>query len=112
MILITGATGNNGVEIVKLLSRRGVPCRALVRTSAKSGLLSGLPGVEIVYGDFARPETLAPALQGIDKALLMSSADPRLPELQGNFIQAAKRAGVRYVVKFSGAWKMNGVELR
>lgn len=112
MILITGATGNNGVEIVKLLSRRGVPCRALARTSAKSGLLSGLPGVEIVYGDFARPETLAPALQGVDKALLMSSADPRLPELQGNFIQAAKRAGVRYVVKFSGAWKMNDVELR
>ena len=33
MILITGATGTNGIEIVKLLSRSGVPCRALVRTS-------------------------------------------------------------------------------
>ena len=112
MILITGATGNNGIEIVKLLSRRGVPCRALVRTAEKSGMLSGLPGVEVVYGDFAYPETLAQALKGIDRALLISSADPRLPELQGNFVQAAKRAGVPYVVKFSGAWSMGGADLR
>jgi len=50
----------------------------------------------------ADPDALAPALDGIDRALLISSIDPRLPELQGNFVQAAKRAGVRYVVKFSG----------
>jgi uncharacterized protein YbjT (DUF2867 family) len=112
MILITGATGNNGIEIVKLLSRRGIPCRALVRTSEKATALSGLSGVEVVYGDFAHPETLAPALKGINKALLISSADPRLPELQGNFVQAAKRAGVPYVVKFSGAWSMGGADLR
>ena len=112
MILITGATGTNGIEIVKLLSRKGVPCRALVRTSEKSGILSGLPGIEIAYGDFGQPESLAPALNGIHKALLISSADPRLPELQGNFIQAAKRAGVPYVVKFSGAWSMGGADLR
>jgi len=36
MILITGATGTNGIEIVKLLSRSGVPCRALVRNSQSS----------------------------------------------------------------------------
>ena len=102
MILITGATGNNGLEIVKLLSRTGVPCRALVRSIEKSGALANLPGVRLVYGDFADPDALAPALEGIDRALLISSIDPRLPELQGNFILAAKRAGVRHVVKFSG----------
>jgi uncharacterized protein YbjT (DUF2867 family) len=112
MILITGATGNSGREIVKLLSGMGVPCRALVRTSEKAGAIDGLPGVEVVHGDFAQPETLAPALDGIDKALLISSADPRLPELQGNFVHAAKRAGVPYVVKFSGAWSMGGADLR
>ena len=102
MILVTGATGNNGLEIVKLLSRTGVRCRALVRSIEKSGALANLPGVRLVYGDFADPDALAPALEGIDRALLISSIDPRLPELQGNFIRAAKRAGVRYVVKFSG----------
>lgn len=112
MILITGATGNNGGEIVRLLSRTGVPCRALVRTNEKAAVLVGLPGVELAYGDFARPDSLAVALEGIDRALLISSADPKLPELQGNFIQAAKRAGVPYVVKFSGAWAMDGADLR
>jgi uncharacterized protein YbjT (DUF2867 family) len=112
MILITGATGTNGVETVKLLSRSGVPCRALVRTPEKANALSGLHDVEIVRGDFERPETLSPALKGIDKALLISSIDPRLPEIQGKFVQAAKRAGVRHVVKFSGAWSMGGADLR
>ena len=84
MILITGATGTNGVEIVKLLSRKGVPCRALVRRLEKADALSSLPGVQLVQGDFERAETLVPALEGIEKALLMSSIDPRLPEIQGS----------------------------
>ena len=102
MILITGATGTNGFEIVKLLSRMGVTCRALVRPSDKSAAFANLPGVEVAYGDFGNRETLAPALEGIDRALLISSIDPKLPELQGTFIRAARAAGVRHVVKFSG----------
>jgi uncharacterized protein YbjT (DUF2867 family) len=102
MILITGATGANGLEIVKLLSRSAVPCRALVRNPRNVALLSDLPGVEVVQGDLASDERLAPALQGIDKALLCSSIGPELAGAQGNFVRAAKRAGVRYVVKFSG----------
>jgi uncharacterized protein YbjT (DUF2867 family) len=85
MILITGATGNNGLEIVRLLSRTGVACRALVRSSEKSGALVNLPGVEVVYGDFAAPDTLVPALKGIDRALLISSIDPKLPGTSGKF---------------------------
>jgi uncharacterized protein YbjT (DUF2867 family) len=102
MILITGATGTNGLEIVKLLSRSGVHCRALVRSPQNAGLISELPGVDVVQGDMAREESLALALQGVDKALLLSSIGPELAEVQGNFVRAAKRAGVRYVVKFSG----------
>ncbi len=101
MVLITGATGTNGIEIVKLLSRLGVPCRAFKRNPQKAGILADLPGVEIAQGDLARPESLAPVLLAIDKALLCSSIGPELPEVQGNFVQAAKRAGVRYIVKFS-----------
>ena len=102
MILITGTTGTNGIEIVRLLARSGVPCRALVRNAQKAAALAALPKVEIVEGDLADPETLAPAVEGVDKALLCSSIGPNLVELQGNFIRAAKRAGVRHIVKFSG----------
>jgi uncharacterized protein YbjT (DUF2867 family) len=99
MILVTGATGTNGLEIVKLLSRSGVRCRALVRNPENATLLSDLPGVEVVPGDLARDETLEPALEGIDKALLCSSIGPELADVQGNFVRAAKRAGVRYVLR-------------
>ena len=102
MILITGATGPNGVEIVKLLSRSGIPCRALTRNLRRAGMLADLLGVEIVQGDLAHPESLVAVLDGIDIALLCSSIGPELPELQGNFVRAAKRAGVRHVVKLSG----------
>jgi uncharacterized protein YbjT (DUF2867 family) len=110
MILVTGATGLNGRELVHRLSARGVPVRALVRNAAKAGGLrpSDPPGqagegrVEIVEGDMARPETLIPALRGVERAMLISSSDPMMLDVQSNFIAAARTAGVKHVVKLSG----------
>ena len=47
------------------------------------------------------PETLAPALKGVEKALLLTAPSPDAVQQETNFIRAAKRAGVRYIVKFS-----------
>ncbi len=102
MILVTGATGLNGSELVRRLAARGVPVRALVRSAAKAEGLSLLPKVEIVEGDMARPETLIRPLQGVDRAMLISSSDPPMLEVQSNFIEAAGKAGVKHVVKLSG----------
>ena len=107
MILVTGATGLNGAELVRRLSARGVAVRALVRNAnganaAKVAELSRLPGVEFAEGDMARPETLVSALKGIDRAMLISSSTPTMREVQSSFIDAAARAGVRHVVKLSG----------
>jgi uncharacterized protein YbjT (DUF2867 family) len=102
MILVTGATGLNGRELVRLLSARGVGVRALVRNPAKAEAIAALPHVEIVQGDMARPETLATGLRGVDRAMLISSSDPMMLDVQSNFIDAAKKAGVRHVVKLSG----------
>jgi uncharacterized protein YbjT (DUF2867 family) len=102
MILVTGATGLNGGELVRLLSARGVGVRALVRNPAKAEAIAALPHVEIVQGDMARPETLATGLRGVDRAMLISSSDPMMLDVQSNFIDAAKEAGVRHVVKLSG----------
>ena len=102
MILVTGATGLNGTALVRKLSAKGVPLRALVRNAAKAAEIAALPNVEIAIADMAKPETLPEALAGVDRAMLNSSADPAMVEVQSNFIAAAAKAGVRHVVKLSG----------
>src|SRR5260221_2217529 len=102
MILVTGATGISGSELVRRLSAKGVPVRALVRNTTKAEALVGLPNVEIVEGDMARPETLSGALQGIERAMLISSSAPDMLEVQSNFVEAARKAGVKHIVKLSG----------
>jgi uncharacterized protein YbjT (DUF2867 family) len=101
MILITGATGRVGSAPLKQLSTRGVSVRTLVRTAEKAALVAN-PQVETVIGDLAQPCSLDSALDGITGALLVSPLDPHQVELQGNFIDAAKRAGRVHVVKISG----------
>lgn len=50
----------------------------------------------------ARPETLTGPLRGVERAMLISSSDPAMLEVQSNFIEAARKAGVKHVVKLSG----------
>jgi uncharacterized protein YbjT (DUF2867 family) len=102
MILVTGATGLNGSALLRLLSAKGIAARALVRSRAKAEAIAALPDVEIVEGDMARPETLGAALRDVDRAMLISSSDPVMLEVQSGFIDAARVAGVKHVVKLSG----------
>ena len=102
MILVTGAAGLNGSAIVREFSRNGVPIRALVRDRSKANALAELPHVDLVQGDMARADTLALALKGISRALIISSSNSQMVETQCRFIDACKAAGVAHVVKFSG----------
>jgi uncharacterized protein YbjT (DUF2867 family) len=101
MILVTGATGTNGREIIGELRELGATgVRALVRDPAKASFIRDA-GFEAVEGDFDRPETLDAALEGVERALLLTPPSQRTFELQRDFIESAKRAGTRHVVKFS-----------
>ena len=102
MILVTGATGLNGSALLRLLSAKGIATRALVRSRVRAEAIAALPDVEIVEGDMARPETLGAALRDVDRAMLISSSDPVMLEVQSGFIDAARAAGVKHVVKLSG----------
>src|ERR1700681_4598403 len=102
MILVTGATGLNGQEMLRRLSAQGNAVRALVRNPAKAETIAALPHVEIVQGDMAHPEALAAGLRDIDRAMLISSSDPMMLDVQTNFIDAARKAGVKHIVKLSG----------
>src|SRR5438876_285741 len=93
VILVTGATGLNGSAVVRCLSARGVPVRALVRDVRKAQTLAQLPGVTMVEGDMSQPETLRQPLMDVDRAMLISSADSHMAEVQLNFVAAAREAG-------------------
>lgn len=100
MVLVTGGTGTVGREVVKRLAAANVPARVLVRTPEKAIVLKGIKA-EFMVGDMERPATLGAALKGVESLFLLTGADPRQAEFQGNMVKAAKTAGVRHVVKLS-----------
>jgi uncharacterized protein YbjT (DUF2867 family) len=103
MILVTGATGNIGSEVVRLLRQRGQRVRVLVRDPKKlAGVAPGDEGIEAFVGDLSRPETLPPALAGVTKLFLMAHA-PDLPEVTRNVLRAAEQSSLRHVVLISSS---------
>jgi uncharacterized protein YbjT (DUF2867 family) len=99
-VLVTGATGNTGSGLVQALREAGVDVRAFVRDEAKAQSLKDL-GAEIVVGDLDRPETIAPAVDGVDKIYLLTWNGPTQAQQAINVIQAAKKAGNPHVVRHS-----------
>ena len=105
MILVTGATGSTGKHLVPQLQARGAAFKALVRDRAKGEAL----GADYAVGDYDDSEALAAAMEGVDRVFLASpgaqaeAPDGEQPMIrwERNVIDAAKAAGVRYVVKLS-----------
>ncbi|MFC3997550.1 NAD(P)H-binding protein [Nocardiopsis sediminis] len=94
MILVTGATGNIGRALLtQLRDDAGTTPRGLTRDAARAELPAGVAAVE---GDLARPQTLGPALEGVDSLVLLQGmgADTEV-------LEAARRAGVGHVVLVS-----------
>lgn len=94
-IAITGATGQLGrLVVAKLKGNVPTAIVALARNPTKASDL----GVTVREADYAKPETLAPALAGVDALLLISSSElgPRAAKHR-NVIEAAKKAGVRRI---------------
>jgi len=100
MILVTGATGNVGAELIKKLSASGQAVRAFVRNRTNARAIA-LPGVEFVEGDFDEPRTFTPALKNVDRLFLLIPSSARVEEQQNNFVDAASKSNVRHIVKLS-----------
>jgi uncharacterized protein YbjT (DUF2867 family) len=93
MIVVTGATGNIGAELVRALAETGQPVRAVTRGDRPAVP----PGAEVVAGDLNDPASLRPALDGADGVFLL----PGYADMPG-VLAAARRAGVSRVVQLSG----------
>jgi len=72
MILVTGATGNVGSQVVQQLLAQGHQVRVFTRDAGKVSSLAGK--VELALGDFTQPETFTQAIRGVDAVFLMNGA--------------------------------------
>lgn len=100
MIVLTGATGNTGRLIADALLERGVAFVAMARSERRREELRAR-GISAVHGDFDDPPSLAPALEGAEKAYLVCTPDEHLVRRETAFVEAAREAGVRHLVKCS-----------
>ena len=95
MILVTGATGHVGRELVPQLLLGGRAVRVLVRDPRKVAALDA--SVQRAVGDLDCPETLGPALEGVEAVCLVTFTT----EQDAAMLAAARQAGVRRIVKLS-----------
>src|SRR5690554_1129713 len=97
-ILITGATGNLGTAVINQLLR-STDDKHIVALARNENKIAHLKenGVEVRIGTFDDPASLGNAFQGIDKVLLISTGDPNRFQQHKNVVDAAKKAGVKFI---------------
>lgn len=99
MIVITGASGNVGQHVVNELAAQGQAVRALTRHPVRN---ESRPNVGWVQADFEDAKSLATALQGVDRLVLISPAHSRMEDHQLAVVEAATKAGIKKIAKLSG----------
>jgi uncharacterized protein YbjT (DUF2867 family) len=106
-ILVTGATGTVGSEVVKQLTSpsslsSGSRVRAAVHSKDKADKLRDEnKTVEIVNMDYNKSETIVDALNGVDKLFLLTLPTPNMTEITSSLINEAKKNDVKHIVKLS-----------
>ena len=100
-ILVIGATGTTGKELVKILAKNGQETRVTVRPTSNKSELQAL-GVELAQADLNDVGSLVKAMSGIQKVYFAAPFVPNMVELSSSIIRAAKDAGVKHLVKLSG----------
>ena len=99
MILVTGATGNIGSELVKHLAATGKPLRVVTRSEAKVSHLD--PRIERVIGDLHDVSVVRKALQGVERLFMLPVLFDNNHTADRLLLEEAKRAGLKHVVMIS-----------
>lgn len=98
MILITGASGNVGREVLKQIVQTEVRVRAAYQSAGRA---SAPAGVEIALVDFNQPGTLKTALKDVDRVFLVWPPSAELPALERKAVDVIAESGVRQLLKLS-----------
>jgi uncharacterized protein YbjT (DUF2867 family) len=101
MILVTGATGKNGTEILKRLSGRAERIRAMVHKQRDIVNATHNCALEFVEADFDDTASLRKALNGVQRAFLVTNSSERVEERQLRFVALARESGVKHIVYLS-----------
>jgi NAD(P)H dehydrogenase (quinone) len=97
-VLITGATGQIGGDTLRRLrADDSITLVAAVRSADKAQPFEA-QGIRTVILDFDKEETLAPALHGIDRALLVTGYTVDMLRQSKAFLDRARLAGVQHIV--------------
>jgi len=97
-ILVTGATGNIGREVITQLKTKNANFIAGTRSG------NAIEGVETVKLDFADKVSLEIALEGVTTLFLLLPTDPEVVQFGKNAIEIAKKSGVKHIVRSSGSF--------
>lgn len=97
-ILVTGATGNVGRQVVEQLTSRGADVRALVRDPAKANFPSG---VSVVQGDLLDVDSLRIAFDGVSTLFLLNAVVPDEFTQALVALNVARDAGIERIVYLS-----------
>jgi len=100
-VLVIGATGKVGTEVVKALLLRGADVRAFTRKPPKPGAFPG--AIEVALGDLSDPVSVAEAMKGVDKLFLLIGEENVPVELSQALTAygLAKKAGLKHVTYVS-----------
>ena len=100
-ILVTGATGNIGSQLVSRLKEKNLEVIAGVSSLSKGGRFLK-QGIDTAIINFTQPETLETALEGVERLFLLLPLVEPMAAWGRQVIAAAKQAGVQYVLRSSG----------
>ena len=102
-ILVTGATGTVGSEVVNQLSnvKSDFKIRAAVRSRENAKKIENFQRVESIQIDYETQEGLQVAFKEADRLFLLTHASPKSADHETNLITEAKKSGIRHIVKQS-----------